>query len=434
MRVVQDPSRRFTLLGGLAAPRPDVTVAFDLCGDDRIRARLYGPGVPALQGTEHKADLPVKPAKVKAAAARLARLWKEVFVDHRPPSPDGRPVPGRPEQPYATLTDLTSEPLDELRPVLDELAHSGCELLYGTLLEGEGHQVRLFREFLSSVLADEGLRIRFDSDLFVPWTLMCLRPEDLPAPADGPPGLFDRFLGYRHQIEQTGGSYPWLGERPAPAALPVVSLNHDTGIDRHKATRASEVAALLAQDTTFVERTQGVELAAALSDPALGDQVMYFWCHGAFHADGPEPPGLAVRLSDTRIVDAHLVRERRRRFGEDTPFQPFVLLNACHAGVPAGEADRAFLGRALIEHGARGVLGPLIEMPQVFAAEYAYAFFDRYLGGRETAGQIAHALARAFADEHLNPLGLAYALHCGMDTRLARAPLAATDQEQGVAV
>ncbi|MFE1382652.1 CHAT domain-containing protein [Streptomyces sp. NPDC058740] len=435
VRIIQDPSRGFTLLQGLTAPGPDVTVCFDLCGEDRIRARLYGPGVPALKGTEHKVDLPVKATAVRAAAARLARLWKEVFVDHRPPSPDGRPAAGRPEQPYAELTDLSAEPLDELGPVLDELAHSGCELLFGTLLNGEGYQVELFREFLAEALAEEGLRIRFDSDLFVPWTLMCLRPEDLPMPAaGGPAGLFERFLGYRHQIEQTGGSYPWLGDRPSPSVMPVVSLNHDTGIDRHRITRAAEVAALLAQDTTFVERTKGVELAAALSDPALGDQLMYFWCHGTFRNDGPEPPALAVRLSDTRIVDAHLVQDKRRGLGKHTPFQPFVLLNACHAGVPAGEADRAFLGRALIEHGARGVLGPQIEMPQVFAAEYAYGFLTRYLGGRETAGRIAHALAREFADAYRNPLGLAYALHCGMDARLERITQAATDQEQGITV
>ncbi|MFJ7066725.1 CHAT domain-containing protein [Streptomyces sp. NPDC101115] len=434
MRVVQDPSRHFTLLRDLATPGPDVTVAFDICGGDRIRARLYGRGVPALKGTEHKADLQVRPVDVRAAATRLARRWKEVFVEYRPPTADGRPALGRPEQPYAMLTDLSAEPLDELTYAMDELAISGCDLLYGTLLGGEGRQVAMFREFLSGALAGEGLRIRFDSDLFLPWTLMCLRPEELPAPTAGLAGLFERFLGYRHQIEQTGGSYLWQGDRPTPTALPVVSLNHDTGIDRHRNTRAAEVAALLSQDTTFVERTRHRELAAALSDPALRDQLMYFWCHGAFHSDGPEPPALAVRLSDARIVDAHLVRERRRDVGEQTPFQPFVLLNACHAGVPSGESDRAFLGRALIEHGARGVLGPQIEMPQVFAAEYAYAFLDRYLGGRETAGQIAHSLARRFADTHRNPLGLAYALHCGMDARLDRVPTATDDQEQEVTV
>ncbi|MET9428828.1 CHAT domain-containing protein [Streptomyces sp. NPDC003036] len=439
VRIVQNPSRHFTRVQDLVVQGPDVIVGFDLCGEDRIRARLYGRGVPALKGTEHKADLAAKPGEVRAAAARLARLWQELFVGFRPGTGDGRPAPGRPELPYAVLTDLSGEPEDELHAAVEELACAGSDLLHHTLLGGTGRQVELFREFLVHTLADDGLRIRFDSDLFIPWPMLSLLPSDLEDQRDedrrdGLPGLFDRFLGYRHQIEQTGGSYPWLGHRPEPPHLPVVSLNHDTGIDRRAATRAAEVASLLARGTTFVERTTRRELVAALSDPDLSDQLMYFWCHGSFLPNGAEAPYLAVRLSDSSTIDAQLVRERRRSFGDGTPFQPFVLLNACHAGVPEGDVDRAFLGRALIEHGARGVLGPQIAMPQPFAAEYALAFLPRYLGGGETAGEIVHALARRFADEFRNPLGFAYALHCGMDARLERAHISAAGQDQEVAV
>ncbi len=147
--------------------------------------------------------------------------------------------------------------------------------------------------------------------------------------------------------------------------------------------------------------------------------------------------GRARRLTDQTPIDAQTVRDRRRRFGDGSPFQPFVVLNACHAGVPAGGGDLAFLGRELIHAGARGVLGPQIEMPQVFAAEYALEFVTRYLHGAETAGAIAHAVARRFADELCNPLGLAYALHHGMETRLERAagdPADGTGSGQAVTV
>ena len=50
-----------------------------------------------------------------------------------------------------------------------------------------------------------------------------------------------------------------------------------------------------------------------------------------------------------------------------------------------------------------------------------HAFVTRYLPGTETAGEIMHALGRHFADFLRNPLGFAYALHCGMDHRLERA-------------
>ncbi|MFC9505555.1 CHAT domain-containing protein [Streptomyces sp. NPDC057002] len=437
VRIVQDPSRGFTTLPDALAEGPDITVSLDVLGDDRLRARLYGPAVPSLHGTEHKVDLAVHPAEVRSAAARLCRMWKEVLVDHRPLTADGRPAPGEPETPYASLVDLRSRPVDELTTLMEELALVGSELLYGTLLGGSDPRIDRFRSYLTEALAGgEGLRVRFDSDLHLPWPMVCLAPEDLPSgtapPAEALPALFRRFLGHRHQIEQTGGAYPWLdGLRDAPE-VPAVSLNHDTRVDRAGRTRAADVAALLAKGTRFVERSTWRELVSALARSDLCEQLMYFWCHGRFASDGPQPPSLVLSLTDQKSIDAHTIRDRRRRFGFDHPFQPFVVLNACYAGLPEGSADARFLSRAFVDAGARGVLGPQIEIPQVFAAEYALEFLTRYLDGTQTAGSIALAVTRHFADELHNPLGLAYALHHGMDTRLERA--AAPDADAGLEV
>ncbi|WP_330306955.1 MULTISPECIES: CHAT domain-containing protein [unclassified Streptomyces] len=437
VRIVQDPSNGFRTLPDELTQGPDITVCLDVLAGDRIRARLYGPAVPSLYGTEHRVDLSVRPADVRAGAARLCRLWKELLVDHQPLTADGRPAPGGPERPYAALVDLRDRPTGELYDIVDELVLVGSELLFGTLLGGNDPRVVRFRDYLAEALAArEGLRVRFDSELHVPWPMVCLRPEDVPVtrPISGPDALFPLFLGHRHQIEQTGGAYPWLGGRREAPAVPTVSLNHDTRVDRKGLTRAAEVAAVLAKDTSFVERTTRAELVRALADGGLCEQLMYFWCHGHFVSNGSQPAILALKLTDQTTIDAQTVRERRRGFGEDSPFQPFVVLNACHAGIPEGGGDLAFLGRALIHAGARGVLGPQIEMPQVFAAEYALEFLSRYLRGAETAGSVAHTVARRFADELRNPLGFAYALHCGMDTRLERAALPTAETGQEVAV
>ncbi|WP_369233617.1 CHAT domain-containing protein [Streptomyces sp. R21] len=437
VRIVQDPSEGFTRLPDELAQGPDITVSLDVLAGDRIRARLYGPAVPSLYGTEHRVDLSVRPAEVRSAAARLCGRWKELLVDFQPLAADGRPAAGSgPDRPYASLVDLRDRPTGELYDIVDELALAGSELLFGTLLGGTDPRVERFGTYLADALAArEGLRIRFDSELHVPWPMVCLRPEDVPLtrPIAGPAGLFPLFLGHRHQIEQTGGAYPWLGGRHEAPVVPTVSLNHDTRVDRKGRTRAAEVAAVLAKDTCFVERTTRAELVRALADGGLCEQVMYFWCHGHFVPNGSQPAVLALKLTDGTAIDAHTVRERRRSFGDGSPFQPFVVLNACHAGVPAAGGDPAFLGSALIHAGARGVLGPQIEMPQVFAAEYALEFLTRYLRGAETAGEIAHAVARHFADELRNPLGFAYALHCGMDTRLERAlaPAVEGDRDTG---
>ncbi|GAA4033669.1 CHAT domain-containing protein [Streptomyces plumbiresistens] len=425
VRVVQDPSRSFTDLPDEVAEGPDITVCLDVLAGERIRARLYGPAVPSVYGTEHRVDLTARPAEVRAAAARLCRLWKELLIGFTPPE-DGRPAV---EYPYASLVDLRSRPPGEQYEIVEELALTGEQLLFGTLLGGPDPRVHRFCTYLAKALsAREGLRVRFDSELYLPWPMVCLRPEDVPVPTralssnQDPTALYPRFLGHRHQIEQTGGAYPWLSGRGEVPDVPAVSLNHDERLDRKGQTRAAEVAALLAKNTHFVERTTRAELRRALLDAELHEHLMYFWCHGHFTPNGAHPPSLALRLTDpTATVDAHTVRECRGQPGDGNPFQPFVLLNACHAGVPAEGGDPAFLGGALIQAGARGILGPQIEMPQVFAAEYALEFLTRYLRGSQTAGEITRDVTRHFADDRHNPLGFAYALHCGMDARLERA-------------
>ncbi|WSY19145.1 CHAT domain-containing protein (plasmid) [Embleya sp. NBC_00896] len=259
------------------------------------------------------------------------------------------------------------------------------------------------------------------------------RPAAAPVPQTGPPhdattvpesppepelrDLFDLFLGHRHQIEHTGDAYPWI-RPPAtnPGTRPTVSLNHDTTVGGK--TRAHEVAKALMDTPGCVERTTYAELDRDLSARDMHDQFMYFWCHG--HLE-PDSARIVIRLTDRRTIHADTIRGARAEHHNTGTFHPLVLLSACRTGIPAA-ADHGHLTRALIGHGARGVLGPQIRMPQAFAAEYALAFVTRYLDGTATAGAVTHALTRDFAARYRNPLALAYALHSGMDTRLHTAP------------
>ncbi|MER7689941.1 hypothetical protein [Streptomyces sp. NPDC097610] len=426
-QVVQDPSRGFTRRPAPTVRHPDLVLALDAHADDHIRAWMYGPAAPP-SATEHALRLNVKPAAVTAAAAHLRALWKRELVDFQPVDERGIPVGGRPHFPYATCPDLTAEPRQELCGILDELARQGSHLLYGELLGDGGRGTRRFGEILTDALSrEEPLRIRVDSDLFLPWPMLAL-PEETANGPGGPGGdAFRRFLGYRHQIEQTGGHHPRFPvpagdghDAPLPPLLPVVSLNHDKGIDPQGVTRAAEVDSALATGTVRVERALRDELVRALRSGGLDEQLMYFWCHGHF---GPvaddSAPLFVLRLSDGKDIDVRTVLAERGTAGPLFTQRPLVFLNAGYAGLPA-TAEPARLGGSLIEAGAGGVLGPQIEMPQLFAAEYAHAYVTRYLGGRETAGEIVHGLARHFADAWSNPLGFAYALQCGMDNRLER--------------
>ncbi|GAA0593542.1 CHAT domain-containing protein [Streptomyces crystallinus] len=415
--VVQDPSDGFRFLPHLETEPPDLRVSFDVLGGGRIRARMSGASVAALQGTEHKADLSVRPEDVHSAAARLRAHWQRRFVDFQPVDSQGRDLPGR-HRPYATAADLSAESEEHLCGRVADLARAGESLLFDTLLGGDDVQTEMFRSYLRSALSQEGLRVRFDSDLQLPWPMLCTSGEATPSTAELD-GLFARFLGHRHQIEHTGAAYAWLGPARTAPPRPTVSLNHDPGVGR--ATRAKEVASVLAEGTQCTVRTTYDELVRDFARPDLDEQLTYFWCHGDFIPNEPEPPILAIRLTDGTPFDGYSVRELRAAH-RHSRFRPLVLLNACHTGVAAANADRAFLGRMLIDHGAEGVLGPHIAMPQAFAAEYALAFVTRYLRGTATAGRITNDLARHFAARYRNPLGLAYGLYSGMDARLDRAP------------
>jgi hypothetical protein len=67
--------------------------------------------------------------------------------------------------------------------------------------------------------------------------------------------------------------------------------------------------------------------------------------------------------------------------------------------------------------GARGVIGTECKTPALFAVEWAKRFFLRFLDG-EPLAETFLTLRREFLEEHRNPLGLLYAIHCDGDTRI----------------
>jgi len=424
-RITQDPSDGYRFVPHLKTAEFDLRVSFDVLGGERIRARMTGSTVPTLRSGEYRADLTARPGDIRAAAARLCERWRTVFVEYQP-TIAGRPVTGR-TRPYTALVDLSGEPEGELRQTVAELARMGGSMLFDTLLGGDDERITMFRSSLAQALTDEGLRIRFDSsDLYLPWPMLCVKAEHLHescAEADlSLDDLFTLFLGYRHQLEHAGDAFPWIpSESTAEPPMPAVSLNHDTTVGT-RLQRVREVAAALTAGTKCTERTTYQDLVRDLGTQVLDDQLMYFWCHGVFAPNGAEPAQLVIRLTDQTPLDGYTVRELRTRFRRSGVINPFVMLNACYAGTASGDGERSFLGKELIDHGAQGVLGPRIAMPQAFAAEYAFHFIREYLiGGPEaTAGRIVQHLAREFASRYRNPLGFAYALHSGMDSRLSR--------------
>ncbi|MFJ2958345.1 CHAT domain-containing protein [Streptomyces sp. NPDC087270] len=417
VEVLQDPSHGFT---GVPHPRDGSQIAAVDEAPAQLGVRLLqtGTGLSILaipRGTPtrdtaewHEAPLEVSAEELLDRADRLLAIWRDQVVFHRTTDPGyGQRVGGHP---LAESVDL-SELRDLTDPLVAKLADEGFDLLH-VMLDGTGYDLGRFREFLLGTLAGgQQLRITFNSDWQLPWPMLAVDPAECDSP-------WEAFLGHRHQIEQARTGYSWdqapLGRRERAIA----SLNKDTTLDH--VARAHEVQKLLDERSLLTVRTRGSELLAALSRSVLHEDVMYFWCHGRFVSTGAAGQVLAVQLSDTEDIDGPLVRRKRRSYlrSPESRFKPFVLLNACHSAKAAGPGRLKHLGQELIDQGADGVLAPQIEIPEVFAAEYAYAFLDRYMTGAHTAGAIGQWLVQRFAREFHNPLALVYSLNGGINTRL----------------
>lgn len=405
--VLHNPSDDLTQWPGDHGQRPlDLSVVLSVGADDRVEVIALPHGKRAPRTRVHRAGLQASGTAIRDQADRLRGRW-QAFVRHQPLDADG--MPSGPPFPFAAGHDLRSC-RSTVVPVIEELADAGAYTL-NRILAGTDSDLVRFREFLLGELSQEGLRISFDSDLSVPWPMLAVRTAESRTPA---------FLGHRHEIEQTGASYAPF-HAPAVRPVPVTSLNADLALNG--VGRSEDVAQLLGARSELTVRTHADELLKSLSGAEFDEDLMYFWCHGAFEEYGAHRT-VGIRLSDNKVIDADLVHQHREEFrtSRDSVFRPFVVLNACHAGVPTATAELEYLGRAFVEHGAAGVLGPQIEIPQIFASEYAHAFLDRYLSGTQTAGEICRALVRHFLDELHNPLALAYLLYCGIDSLLEIRP------------
>ncbi|MFD6287134.1 CHAT domain-containing protein [Streptomyces anthocyanicus] len=415
VEVLEDPSHRFSGRPPRRGHSPDI-VADAASAELVVRLYRSGTGLSvyahgmSLRGTEplHQAALEISEQEMVDRADRLLAMWRDQVVFHESTDPgNGQQVGGRPLAESVDLTELRA--LTD--PVVAKLADEGFDLLH-VMLDGTGYDLGRFREFLLGSLASgRQLAISFDSEWQLPWPMLAVDPAECDSP-------WEAFLGHRHQVEQARAGYPWdhapLGRRERATA----SLNKDTALDH--VTRAHEVQKMLEERSLLTVRTRGSELMEALSRSVLHEDVMYFWCHGRFVHTGASSQVLTVRLSDTEDIDGPVVRRKRRLYlrSPQSRFKPFVLLNACHSAKAADPGRLKHLGQELVDQGADGVLAPQIEIPEAFAAEYAYAFLDRYLSGAHTAGAIGQWLVRRFAREFHNPLALVYSLNGGINTRL----------------
>jgi CHAT domain-containing protein len=202
-----------------------------------------------------------------------------------------------------------------------------------------------------------------------------------------------------------------------------VSLNLNEGID------AQMHANYVADQKTFWDqaaqsrtrlrvtgRTKSTQLKQALANAATDDQILYFYCHAASTGlndpGGPDASSLVLTDAAVTLGDLNLDSPTSIQLAGN----PLVFINACESGRMSPTFYDGFVPYFMAK-GARGVVGTECETPALFAAAWAKRFFERFLDG-EALGDAFLGLRREFLDEHGNPLGLMYAVHCDGDTQI----------------
>lgn len=403
---------------------PGVGDSFLVVGKKKIEDRLGPIVAPNVHITE--GDFFERIQKCYEAWAReLIGLSKVV------PGPGGR---GQKKwSPFVDGWDL-SDPVAslvddaEFRGIGGRLALAGRDLFRFLFLEPErGEEMNRIGQVLRSTSRSGRMVMTMTSaDRFIPWPMIYTHvgPGDDLDP-DGGNFHWEGFWGYRHRIEHE------IEDQTAPARIDpgqdgkvVLGFQADTGLDV-----AFGITCVKDQSDFFmglpgvhrVERFRRNVLERAIRLPDFCDQVMYFYCHhvGTGDPDRPSTARSKLVLSEGDVID-HLDFENWLD-GKIFRSRPVVFLNACQGGQLSTMFYKT-IAHTLLKRRARCVIGPHIEIPARFAAEYARRFFTRFLGPGPPArvGDIVCDLAREFVDVHRNPLGLAYSIYQGLDCYVHR--------------
>jgi hypothetical protein len=157
----------------------------------------------------------------------------------------------------------------------------------------------------------------------------------------------------------------------------------------------------------------------------FSDQVMLFCCHGTgsgIEGSSTSAPSLKLSHNDT---SAHKDGSNDLLSGSDFEVwlgsrhlpEPVVLIDACHGAQMETLFYRSFAW-TLLNRRVNCLIGPQVTLPVTFAQAYTERFLERFLVPETRIGDTVRDLARAFADEHRNPLGLIFSLYRGLNTHL----------------
>jgi hypothetical protein len=415
------------------APRGDaLKLIFAEQGNRTTLQLIPGPGLMELQdGLQDELEpmvLPYSKALFQGAVQECQEAWWNAvvlggaywksFADPRFPS--RRPYARRSERPV---------PVEVFEgKVLPRLAEAGRRLFEFVFRPG-GQQYGRVREvgkqLRDTLSRTEDLRIVVENTGYLaPWSLLHFGGPDEPRP--------ELFLGHRHLVE-----HDFPGSAPADARLSLQSgaaFHGDLKLDSHSETRDFGI---IANTREWLARL-GISLREGhFRDDFLkglragpAESLFYFICHGGrTDAEGgleaASPRLFLTKASGDYPAEPVVPNDIHANLAdiEALKGEPLVFINACQ-GLRSGSFFYVGFAEQFMDKWARGVLGPEIEMPAVFARDFAQQFFTELArGGPENSvGRVLLRLRRRYMALQ-NPLGLLYSLYGGGELYVVVAPV-----------
>lgn len=379
---------------------------------DGYALQAWGSALPQDGGGGYQGRLTVAPATIEAAIDRLRSTWQEHVIGHRDVSDE------LPRYPYVDQCDLSGpDDCDRLHEIGLQLARSGHSLFQLLFQGGDAGLKEISDHLVDALRSGEQVMTMESDDLFVPWGMLYLPPDETSAlwGLDAEWSM-EGFWGYRHIIEHGFSRVPGFESRVLMTShQAAVGLNVDEGVDEEYPPTPfiAPVVDFFTDRAQVTVRRSKNELAVALQDPQFNDHITYFGCHGKV-SDGDRGQSYLVLGDGEKIYSSEIIGWLT---GQPLLSKPVVFVSACQGGQLSSHFYQAF-GHHLLQHGARCLVGPQIDLPREFAREYTQRLFTEFLQPDTRLGDVMRDLAREFADDMRNPLGLIFSLYRGMDVHL----------------
>lgn len=381
-------------------------------GAPGLLVQAWGSAFPEDGGGGYQGRIAHSLGELNSRIDILRETWQRHIVDLAE-----RTERGPRRHPFADGWDLSDRP-ELLRRAGFALADAGY-LMYRLLFAGPDRGLRRIRALLELALAEGENVISIESDsLIVPWGMLYTSPRQPNEYPDDENWSLAGFWGYRHVVEHTFSRVDDFDARiTVDGGKPVVGLNVDHGVDRQfpDTPYIAPVVEFFHGRAEVVLRPDRKTLAAHFRSQDFADHVTYFGCHGKVSGSGGLVEQPYLKLGDgERIYGTDLSAWLAEA---PLPTRPFVYVGACQGGQVTSAFYSAF-GKALLGNGGRCLIGPQIDLPPAFACEYSRRLFTEFIDSGAKLGDIVRSLARSFAEDHHNPLGLMFSLYRGIDVHL----------------